>query len=172
MEGWGGGGVWMEEQRRRGWYGDEKAHCQILSLSPKEQRQAPQHLPEHWLWHLSMLLWLKHRPDDPVWTPIIWLAHLGACTEMKLSFVLWLFHCVSLCGERLMLFLFSLLFSTAPVVGLTDLKHWWSSGCSNRAQRYIFIMLQSAPKTLSLVFKPLDGKLQSKAGQSHRSLSF
>ncbi len=160
------------ERRRREWYEGEKAHCQILSLSPKEQCQAPRHLPERWLWHLSMLLWLKCRPDDPVWTPILWLAHLGGCGEMKLSFVPWLFHCVSLCGEKLMLFLFLLLFSTAPAVGLADLKCWWSSDNSNWAQRYIFIMLQSAPETLSLVFKPLDGKLQSKAGLPCIGLSF
>lgn len=66
--------------------------------------------------------------------------------------------CVTLRGEIYVLF--SLLFSTAPVVGSADLKRWWSSDSSNWAQRYIFIILQSAPKTLSLVFKPLDGKLQ------------
>lgn len=162
-------GVFGWQERRRG---GEEAHCQILSLSQKEQRQAPHHLPKYWLWHLSMLLWLKHRPDDPVWTPIIWLAHLGACAEMKLYFMLWLFLCVSVCRERLMLFLFLLLSSTAAVMGSTDLKHWWSSDCSNRAQRYIFIMLQSTPKTLLLVFKLLDGKLQSKAGPSDTCLSF
>lgn len=98
--------VWREGGRvigwKGGWYENEKAHCQILSLSPKEQRQAPQHLPQRWLWHLSMLLWLKRRPDDPVWTPIIWLAHLGGCPEMKLSFVPWFFHYVSLSRERFM----------------------------------------------------------------------
>lgn len=68
--------------------------------------------------------------------------------------------------------LFSLLFIAAPAVGLADLKRWWSSDSSSWAQRYIFIKLQSAPKTLSLVFKPLDGKLRSRAGLPHIGLSF
>lgn len=40
--------------------------------------------------------------------------------------------------------------------GTADLKCWWRSD-SNGAQAYIFIILQSAPKTLSLVFKVSDG---------------
>lgn len=58
---------------------------------------------------------------------------------------------------------FLLPFAAAPAVGLADLKCWWTSD-SDWARRYIFIILQSAPKTLSLVFKVLDGKLQSRAG--------
>lgn len=55
----------LDERRRGGWYEGEKAHCQILSLSPEEQCQAPRHLPERWLWHLSVLLWLKCRARQP-----------------------------------------------------------------------------------------------------------
>lgn len=56
-----------------------------------------------------------------------------------------------------------LLLGAAPVVGLSDLKGWWSSDGSKWPNRYIFIMPQSAPQTLSLVFKPLYGKLLSRS---------
>lgn len=66
---------------------------------------------------------------------------------------------------------FLLPFAGAPVVGLADLKCWWCSS-SDWAGRYIFIILQSAPKTLSLVFKVLDGQLQSEPRGQVRACHF
>lgn len=105
-----------------------------------------------------MLLWLRRRPDEPVWTSILWLA-----SSLQLSWNEAVIHgialsvCVSLYAEWLM---FSLLFapiSTARAVGWADFKCWWSSD-SDWAWRYIFIILQSTPKTLLLVFKVQDVK--------------
>lgn len=91
--------------------------------------------------------------------------------KMRLSFVPWLFHYMPLCRERLMLFFFFIPFqSRAPGAGLADLKHWWSSDSTNWAQRYIFIMLESASKTLSLVLKLLNGSLHPEVDSARRRL--
>lgn len=143
---------------RRGWWcGDKKEHCQIVSL-PKGATSSP------WApaWGLTMTFIHTTVTKEQSRRPCLNTNHLPGPSQlsakMRLSFVAWLFHYVPLCRKRLMLFLFFIPFqSWAPGAGLADLKHWWSSDSTNWAQRYIFIMLESASKTLSLVLKLLDG---------------